>query len=225
MSGTRVLGVSAVVAMSVFALGYAHAQTADENAADFLLMEPNAEVVFVTTGGADVRADWSETAKENFKTNFSEVLTGQGYSFAAYEAAEQPSDDVEQLLLLQELVTQSLTMNIPHKEGKGWNNTDLTLGPTASLLKDEHGANRAVFVDHRSQIESSGVFMMQVAIGAATGYVPPSQNLRFSRVSVYDLDTGELLNTKFHGFGDPRNIDESRNIVTNLTKDFNFDAD
>ena len=136
----------------------------------------------------------------------------------SYETSEDTSDDIEQLMLLQELVTASLSMHIPHKEGNGFNNTDLSLGDSVSLLRGESDIDEVLFVDHYSQIESSGVFLMAVAVGTVTGYVPPSNNVRFSRFSTFDMETGDLTNTAIHMFGDPRDVGESQNIVSNLMR-------
>ena len=195
----------------------AYAQDAAE-AADYLVMPPNAEVVFITTGGAEPRADWSDAARMNFESHVSDQLTANGHSFMSYETSEDTSDDIEQLMLLQELVTASLSMHIPHKEGNGYNNTDLSLGDSVSLLRGENDVDEVLFVDHYSQIESSGVFLMAVAVGTVTGYVPPSNNVRFSRFSTFDMETGDLTNTAIHMFGDPRDVGESQNIVSNLMR-------
>ncbi len=46
--------------------------------ADILLMPPDARVMFITTGGAEMRADWSEAARENFRTHMVANLDAAG---------------------------------------------------------------------------------------------------------------------------------------------------
>ena len=190
--------------------------------ADILLMQPNAEVVFITTGGAEVRADWSEAANENFSTHMENQLEVGGHSLLIYEVAEEAAEEIEQLLLLQELVTQSIGLVMPHKSQAGQTNQDLSLGTTISSLREMYDADYVLFTDHYSQIESGGVFLMQVAFAAGTGVAPPSQNLRFTRATVFDMETGDVVDTDIHMFGDPRDVGESSTIVSNLLKDIEF---
>lgn len=194
----------------------------EASGAEMLLMTPNAEVVFITTGGAESRADWSATATENFVSHFQNHLETFGLTVLNYNSEDEISPELEQLMLLEEVVNESLFLNIPHKPGKGLNNTDLTLGSTAAMLKEAYGTDKALFVNHYSQIESSGVFLLAVAVGTATGYTPPSQNLRFTRGTVFDLETGDMLSTQSHLFGDPRSVSESENITRNVMKGLNL---
>ena len=218
--------VSGLVLASALATSQvAFSQEASE-APDYLLMPVNAEVVFVTTGGAEPRADWSEAARENFHTHLNEQLATHGHVIAQYEE-DDSADDIEQLLLLQDIITASFNIHLPHKVGNGWNNTDLTLGETAAMLRGETGADEAMFLDHYSQIESAGVFMVAVAAAAATqgAYTPASQNIRFSRLTTFDLNTGDVIETVVHGFGDPRDAGESSNIVRNLVRGMGLEAE
>jgi hypothetical protein len=186
---------------------------------DYLLMPITAEVRFITTGGSEVRADWTEAAKDNFEKHMELKLDSAGKSRVEFDPAKHETDDeIQQLLLLWEVVAASTGTPMPHKGKKLDSNQNLTLGKTASKLADLYGADKAVFVNHYSQIESGGVFLTQVMIGAATGYVPPSANVRATTTRVVDLETGKILSTGSAFGGDPRDLEESLGITTRMLK-------
>lgn len=120
------------------------------------------------------------------------------------------------MLLLYEVASLHIDDSMPHKGGGLRSNMDLTLGADASLLADEYGTDYAVFIDHYSQIESGGVFMTQVLATMATGYTPPSQNVRLTAGTVIDLSDGDLVDRRTVVLGDPRDLDESGHIVTRI---------
>lgn len=198
---------------------------ADVEAVDVLLMPANAEIMFITTGGSELRADWSEAAQTNLTTHLETYVADQGLTMVSFDEDAEKSEDLEQLLLLAEVVRNSAALNMPHKPKttgnsllSGNNRADLTLGDNVSLLKEAYGAEQVVFVDHYSQIESSGMFMAQVLIGAATGYVPVSQNFRGTVATVIDLDTGQITSRNFATMGDSRDVGESKGIVDRVMK-------
>lgn len=212
MGYTKLLTGAAIAALLTAAPALA---INDDEAPDYLIMEPNAEVVFITTGGAEVRADWTAQAKENLFSHFDTQVGEQGFDTVAFDADAERNDQLDQLLLLYEVVAQHAGANMPHKGGVG-SNMDLTLGSDAALLGDTYDSDYAVFIDHYSQIESGGVFMTQVMIGVATGYTPPSQNIRLTAGTVIDLQTGDLVDREWVVMGDPRDVDESANIVSRI---------
>ncbi|RKQ96048.1 hypothetical protein [Maricaulis maris] len=183
--------------------------------AQYLIMEPNAEIIFITTGGAEVRADWTEAATNNLRGHFSDQISSAGYTVTGFDSDAQHADEIQQLLYLFELVSASADLNMPHKGGRG-SNHDITLGETASLLREHYNADRAIFVDHYSQIESGGVFMTQVLVGTATGFTPPSQNVRATIGTIIDLETGDIVERAQATLGDARDEGESAGIVTRV---------
>lgn len=191
----------------------------DEPAADYLVMEPNAQVVFITTGGAEVRADWTEAAKTNLRNGFDNQVGERGHNTTRFDEGADRSEELEQLLLLYEVVSQSVDLRMPHKGGEMRSNHDITLGASASLLSEAYDTDYAIFIDHYSQIESGGVFMTQVLVGAATGVSIPSQNIRLTAGTVVDLETGDIVDRRAVFMGDPRDVDESANIVRRIMND------
>lgn len=201
-------------------------EVAELEPVDMLIMTPNAKVMFLTTGGNEMRADWTETAQANLLNAFTAQERAAGHTLRLFDPEQEQSEEEQQLLALYEVVSQMSTMHMPHKgkRGKlatGSNNAALTLGPTASLLADQYNAKQALFIDHFSQIESGGVFMTKVLIGAATGYVPASANIRATSGRVVDLETGDVLRTSIAMMGDARSESESANIVSRVMKNLN----
>ncbi len=179
-------------------------------------MEPSAKVHFITTGGAELRADWSEAAKINFDTHFHSQLSDAGYSVIKFDPEQEKADTLEQLLLLYEVASSQTGLVMPHK-GKGITaNANLTLGKDAQILKEAHGTDDALFVTHYSQIESGGVFASQVAIAALTGYAPASQNVRLTDGRMVDLETGDFGKAFTAYGGDPRDETESFGITERI---------
>ncbi len=185
---------------------------------DVLLMTPTAEVVFITTGGSEVRADWTAQAKENFTNHFQNHVEGAGLSVAHFNDEAELSPELQQLFLLEEVVNTTLFSVIPHKQKSGVHHSDLTLGSSAAKLKNVYRADKALFINHYSQIESGGVFLLSAAIVTATGFSPESQNIRFTRGTVFDLETGNLVSTNVHLFGDPRSETDSERITRSVMK-------
>ncbi|MBY9065805.1 hypothetical protein K1X12_02790 [Hyphomonas sp. WL0036] len=187
--------------------------------ADILMMPPKAQVVFITTGGAETRADWSEAAKENFHNHMIANLEGQGKSIVHFDPQTVDADpELGQLLLLWDVVAMSTGTPMPHKGKAFTSNQKLTLGKDAGRLAALYGADKAMFVNHYSQIESGGVFLTQVMIGAATGYVPASANMRATTTRIVDLKTGDIISTSTAAGGDARDVEESQGITSRMMK-------
>lgn len=213
LAGVAALGLSS----AAFADGHGADHAGHGEGAKYVVMPANAEIVFITTGGAEVRADWSEQAKFNLHGHVVDQLSAGGSAVVRFDEEAEQSEDLEQLLLLYQLVASSAEIPMPHKGG--WlSNRDLTLGETASLIGEGYDAEQAVFVDHYSQIESGGVFLTQVAIGVATGYTPPSQNVRSTAVTIIDLETGDLVDRNFAPMGDARSESESASIIRRVLR-------
>ena len=95
---------------------------------DYLMMPIAAEIRFITTGGAEVRADWTEAAKDNFETHMEASLDSAGKSRVDYDPAKHETDDeIQQLLLLWEVVAASTGTPMPHKGKKLDSNQNLTI--------------------------------------------------------------------------------------------------
>jgi hypothetical protein len=109
---------------------------------------------------------------------------------------------------------------LPHVTAK--NRQAYTLGEAVRALAPGIEADYAVFLHSRAQIESGGLFMAKVLIGAATGYVPATANFRGTYISVVDLRTGDVVWLRGHNMGDPRNPQEAASILDQIFRDSPF---
>ncbi|HVK79890.1 MAG TPA: hypothetical protein VM915_04695 [Verrucomicrobiae bacterium] len=199
---------------------------APSDSVSILIMDPDVEVTFVTTGGADVRADWSQQAEANLVQALQTELSQTGERATIYDVNLHGSPDSEQALLLNEAVTDALAAHVvfmdiatfagplPHVTAES--RETYTLGESVRALAPGAEADYALFMTSRSQIESSGLFMAKVLIGAATGYVPATANFRGTYVSLVDLRTGEVVWLRGWNMGDPRNPDEAASIMNEI---------
>lgn len=199
---------------------------APAESASIIIMEPDVEVVFVTTGGSDVRADWSEQAEANLLQSLQAELAESGENVSLYDASVHASPEAEQALLLNQAVTDALAAHVvfmdvmsfagplPHVTAE--NRETYTLGESVRALAPGVEADYALFMTSRSQIESSGLFMAKVLIGAATGYVPATANFRGTYISLVDLHTGEVVWLRGWNMGDPRNPAEAASIMDEI---------
>jgi hypothetical protein len=200
---------------------------ATNESASILIMEPDVEVMFITTGGSELRADWSETAEANLMQALQAELAESGERVTTYDAGlHAATPEAEQALLLNEAVTDALAAHVvfmdistfagplPHVTAE--NRETYTLGESVRALAPGVEADYALFVTSRSQIESGGLFMVKVLIGAATGYVPASANFRGTYVSLVDLRTGEVVWLRGWNMGDPRNPSEAASIMDQI---------
>lgn len=201
------------------------------NSVDVLLMPMDVEVRFAKVGGNDLRADWTETASENFKGSISEHLQSTGEKVINYESYEDQMGEIEQLMLLQQHVAEAMTSHVvfvnpatfkgqlPHKAGG--NLMTYSLGDQAKSLKQTTGADYAAFLTNRTTIESSGSFWAKVAIGAVTGYTPALASFKGTYVTLVNLDNGEVVWLNAHTgttllASDARNKDNTDAVVAKI---------
>jgi hypothetical protein len=201
---------------------------APSQSVSILVMEPDVQVTFITTGGAERRADWSEQAKSNLMNALMSELAESGERAVLYNAAEHQTEGAQQALLLNQAVTDALAAHVifmdistfagrlPHQQTQP---ETYTLGQSVRDFAPETEADYALFLTSRSQIESGGMFMTKVLIGAVTGYVPASTAFRGAYVSLVDLRTGEVVWLRGHNLGDARNAQEAASIMNEI-----FDA-
>lgn len=198
--------------------------------ASILLMEPNVSVIFVTTGGSEPRADWTEQAKTNLTEALVSQLQASGERVTVYDAANE-TPEVQQALLLQEAVTDALAAHVvfigpgfmgqlPHQRTQP---ETYSLADTVGVLAPNAEADYAMFLTSRAQIESGGLFMTKVLIGAATGYTPASADFRGTYISLVDLRTGEVVWLDSALMGDPRDPAEAATIISQILEGGPFD--
>ncbi|MEO0983134.1 MAG: hypothetical protein AAFX03_10835 [Pseudomonadota bacterium] len=187
-----------------------------------LMMEPDVSMFFFTTGGQEMRADWTERATENLSSALRTELENSGETVIQFVASEGGTEEIRQLLLLNEAVTQTVRDHVgiaganvipsplPHRAAR---RLDYTLGAQATELADAFDADYAAFLVSRAQFESSGVFMRSVFVGTLTGFVPASQRFRGTYVSLVDLKSGDVVWVNGRTVGDPRDPEEAADIA------------
>lgn len=202
-------------------------RAANENAT-ILVMAPDVEITFLTTGGAERRSDWSDAAKANLTAALQTQLQGSGETVIMHDQNASESPETQQAVLLQEAVTDALTAHVmmlspatyhgalPHQKDQ---RETYTLGQTVRQLAPGVSADYALFTTSRATIESGGVFMVKVLVGAATGYTPASADFRGTYVSLVDLNTGEVVWVRGFNAGDPRNPQEAASIINTIFRD------
>ncbi len=190
--------------------------TPKSDAAKVLLLEPQVDIVFVTTSGPEKRADWNETAKANMRKAVTAELTATKETVIQAAPPADAADAFQQIILLQKAVAASKSPFVPMLPHQRAQKEVYTIGPGAALLAGDTGADYAMLVDVRAQIESGGVFLSKVLISAATGYTPVSTEFRGASVSVFDLTSGDLVWLKLATMGDPRTEKESADIARRL---------
>ena len=208
--------------------------TADKSLYDFdearesvtvLLMPMDVEMYRNKVGTADVRADWTEAAIENFTNSITSHLEGTGETVKVFEDFEGDMEDVSQLLLLQQHVADAMTTHVvpvfpggfagvlPHKKDK--EKLTYNLGDGVSVLQEQTGADYAAFLTNRSIVESTGSAIFKLMLGVQT------TEFKGTYVTLVDLKSGEVvwLNAETSGgilSSDPRNPDNTTKVINKI---------
>jgi hypothetical protein len=209
---------------------------APNDSARILVMEPDVQVNFITTGGTELRADWSQQAEENLLTALKAELARSGETVVEFNPAEHQDDaEMQQALLLQQAVTNAFSAHVvmispmtwggplPHQKDR---RESYTMGESVRELSEGVEADYALFMTSRSQIESGGMvftkILLSTAVGVASGgsYIPVygSANFRGTYISLVDLRTGEVVWLRSTNLGDPRNAPEAATIISSILR-------
>lgn len=191
-----------------------------------LVMAPDVEVSFVTTGGAELRADWTEQAKANLMAALLRELAESGETVTLYDSAE-PTEAAHQALLLNQAVTDAFAAHVvfmdasfvgalPHQSRQ---REIYTLGASVRDLTPNTQAQYALFLTSRTQIESSGLSAANALVSIVAGYTPASANFRGVYISLVDLRTGEIVWLHGHNQGDPRSPQEAASMLDEIFED------
>jgi len=195
-----------------------------------LLMPPKSEIYFITTGGSELRADWIEAAEANLFGHLEENVAQRGLDHVAFDDDAEKSEELNQLLLLADTVQGSSLLHLPHKakntqQNVLGNNSGLTLGTDASMLKASYGADKAIFLHNFGAVESGGVQAAKwgIAILSQGAYIPNLASARGTYASVFDLESGELVSHQFVTFGDSRDPAESKSIMARVMQNLEIE--
>jgi hypothetical protein len=196
-----------------------------EVAADarILVVEPDVELSFLKAAGlTEVRADWTETGKQNIVAEIERTLAGAGHELIEYEiSADHPRD--LQLVKLHEAVGNTILLHrllgvpLPSKK----DTFDWTLGPGVQEMAARSDADYALFLFARGQYASAGRQALAVGL-AVVGVGGVSTGGQAAYASLVDLQSGDVVwfNVAQTGSGtDMRKPEGAAHLVENLMKD------
>jgi hypothetical protein len=188
-----------------------------------LLIEPDIILFELTTGGLEEpRADWTEIAKVNVARKLGEILQKSGDKLIPHQPPVKTPDRMhthEQILKLHEVVGQTVLIhkyipvyNLPTKEGC----FDWGLGECVNSLKEDTGADYALFIYLRDSYTSPGRAALMVAAALFGVGIPGGVQLGFA--SLVDLQTGQIVwfNRLMSPVGDLRTPEAAEKAIQEL---------
>ena len=192
-----------------------------------LVMPVDVELFELTAGGIrDPKAEWTSSARTLLSAEMHREMQTHNVAAVDYDDAAlgpEKRDHFTQLTKLHGAVgferwlEQYAPGTIPptRKSQGAW-----TLGPDARALKDQYGANYALFTFVRDSYSSTGRVITQILAASVGIGVHGGSQLGFA--SLVDLDTGDLV--WFNGLarqtGDVRNADGAHETLATLLTDF-----
>ncbi len=198
-----------------------------EAQARILVMPVDAELFELTVGGVrEPKAEWTSSARTLLSAEMRQTMQTRNVAAVDYEdaaVAPEKRDHFRQLIMLHAVVgfgrwlEQYLPDAIPptRKSQGAW-----TLGPDVRDLKDQYGANYALFTYVRDSYSSTGRVITSILAAGVGIHVSGGTQIGFA--SLVDLDTGDLVwfNALGRHSGDVRDADGARETMAALLTDF-----
>lgn len=188
-----------------------------------LLMPLDVELSELSAGGVpEPKADWTETANQHMATALQSINAERNLqllTFSEDKIQQANRDDVLQLVKLHGIVGNSILihqylegMALPTKAGK----FDWSLGPSVRKLREETGADYALFLWVRDSYSSGGRVALMILAAAMGVGVPGGAQIGFA--SLVDLQTGNVVwfNRLARPTGDLRNEPAARETTLTL---------
>ncbi|WP_395342171.1 hypothetical protein PN836_000275 [Ningiella sp. W23] len=185
-----------------------------------LLMPLDVELSVLTASGmTELNAEWTENAKNHMHEAISSHLDAKDIQMMQYLSETNDIDSVQvQLEKLHMAVGYNVLFHhfgpvpLPNKNKE----FDWTMGESAKVLKEETGADYAMFVFVRDSYASGGRVAMQIGMALLGVGVQGGTQIDFA--SVVDLNTGDLVwfNRLISTTGDLRELAPATQTVTNL---------
>ena len=180
-----------------------------------IIVDPDVSLGELTAGGLfEARADWTADAKGFIVADVASTLAGK--SIEVVKADKAASDHENQIVKLHDVVGQMASLHtiirLPNKGDK----FDWTLGPGTNELRDQYGADYAIFIYVRDSYTSAGRAAMMV--GAAMLGIGIQGGTQAAFVSLVDLRTGNIVwfNKLGSSNGDLRTDGPAKSVVNNL---------
>ena len=183
-----------------------------------LLMPPDVRYYLLTAGGVpEPHEEWTVAAQTNFRN---EVLAFAETRDSDVVEADRDSLSEEEIVYetLHSAVGTSLlihhygALKLPSKAGR----FDWSLGPGVASLREQYGADYALFVHYRDYQASGGRVAFAILAAAAGVGVPMGSESGFA--SLVDLNTGDIVwfNRVIAGSGELRDEDGAKKTVAKL---------
>lgn len=199
-----------------------------------LLVEPDIQLSLLTAAGLEEpHAEWTESGKKNVVQALDAFMKEKNASLISYRQPQGDPDQTHrhnQILKMHQAVGVSILnhkyneyLALPTKGDK----LDWTLGPDTRLLKDEFGADYALFVFLRDSYASAGRAALVamgtlvgafLALGGGGGGQIISGGVQWGFASLVDLTTGEVVwfNRLISETGDLRTPEPARQAINSL---------
>lgn len=229
---TRVLTVFPVLLIAISLFGCAQTQVRQkaghhepEQSVSVLLMPVDIELSALTAGGVkEVRADWTETAKELVSQALRRQLAQHDDKLLDYVEPTNP-EDVQahtQILKLHGVVGKTIMIHslVPAVEPPTKKNSfDWSLGEEVSCLRDASGADYGLFIYIRDSYATAGRKAFIVASAMFGVGVPGGSQVGFS--TLVDLRDGSVVwfNQIRRQTGDLRTESAAYSAVEELIED------
>lgn len=188
-----------------------------------LLMQPDVQLAELTAGGLEEpRADWTAAAMQNVTKALTDFLKEREDTLILYRQPEGDQKTLylhDQLIKLHETVGETILLHkyIPYYELPTKSKTfDWNLGKGGNSLREQYGADYALFVYLRDSYVSPGRAVAMAA--AAILGVSIRGGLQIGFASLVDLRNGQLVwfNKLFRPTGDLRTPEPAREAVQQL---------
>lgn len=192
---------------------------------DILVMPPDIDMGLMTLSGTQSREEWDRRAAHHLMAALIAQLEAGGEDVHTLGSGGHDSEDLRQLYLLHRAIMQAVLVHeveidtarfagpLPHRpEGR----YDYTLGEAATRLAGETPADYAVFLTSRARLESGGMLVSKLLVGAVTGQAPPGHGFRGTLVSLVDLGTGRLVWLGASDGGDARDPQAAAKIMKRI---------
>lgn len=191
-----------------------------------VFMPLDVELFEISVGGVpELKAEWTETGKSNVNEAVHEILRSkQSISLEQYRSSENETEAHAQLFRLFGVVGEAIYLHyhhpfnaLPSKKEFQW-----SLGDTTDVVRNEYGADYALFIRMTDQYSSGG----RVALGVVTAVlfgVAPASGMQTGYAYLVDLKTGEVVWFNFlqgQSFGDVREQESAMNAIIYLLSEF-----
>ncbi|WP_425407077.1 hypothetical protein [Hwanghaeella sp.] len=189
-----------------------------------VVIAPDVELSELTAGGITVpNAEWTEKAQGLIKAELQRVMADSNANVMYAADLNKPGSESEtetQLVKLHQMVGASIILSrlqaLPTKKDV----FDWSLGPDATALQDEYGADYGLFIFVRDSYSSAGRVALNVMMAILGG--PIQGGIQSGYASLVDLSSGEIVwfNTLGRKTGDLREPAPAAETVDLLLANF-----